>query len=279
MSRAAFVPGRRAVSTEAAQLITADASTITVAPPLSAEGRSRIFAGVLLQRNPIIIREPTALEVAYSDYKGSLERSNSMQFPTSFYFKKGSIQDAQFQQRERTMLNDIDKVQTGYGPEYQKKMATAGVKQELSESDSVKIELAPRTTNADKINDVKALDRALDRTLYLIVKEKKSKEGDSQWQFVQESMTTSGYLHSTAQSALGKQCGDNMQTWFVGRLPVAHVRRSDGTSLFLHKSHIFSGQVTPAADTVADFAWLRREELEKYLPKDVYESVREILAY
>lgn len=50
-----------------------------------------------------------------------------------------------------------------------------------------------RTTEADKTNDVRRLDRKLDQTLYLIVK-----RSDGQWQFPTEDVPTDENLHKVS---------------------------------------------------------------------------------
>jgi large subunit ribosomal protein L46 len=50
-----------------------------------------------------------------------------------------------------------------------------------------------RTTEADKTNNIRRLDRALDRTLYLIVQ-----RTDGQWLFPTEDVPTDEYLHEVS---------------------------------------------------------------------------------
>jgi large subunit ribosomal protein L46 len=50
-----------------------------------------------------------------------------------------------------------------------------------------------RTTEADKTNDIRRLDRKLDRTLYLIVQ-----RTDGQWQFPTEDVPTDEHLHEVS---------------------------------------------------------------------------------
>ncbi len=79
-----------------------------------------------------------------------------------------------------------------------------------------------------------------------------------------------------------------MNTWIVGRVPVAHhvvkpVLAEDGTSvaqrgekLFFLKGRIMAGQADLAGNKhgLTDFKWLTREELEEVLPAGYYRSVR-----
>lgn len=79
-----------------------------------------------------------------------------------------------------------------------------------------------------------------------------------------------------------------MNTWIVGRVPVAHhvvkpVLADDGASVlqrgekvFFLKGRIMAGQADLAGNKhgLTDFQWLTAEELKKVLPAEYYHSVR-----
>ena len=82
-----------------------------------------------------------------------------------------------------------------------------------------------------------------------------------------------------------------MNTWIVGRVPVAHVVtqpvvKSDGTvekkgeKTFFVKGRIMAGQADVKGNPFgySDFKWLTREELEKELSPEYYRSVRNMMA-
>lgn len=95
----------------------------------------------------------------------------------------------------------------------------------------------------------------------------------------------------TAARVLTESAGANMNTWIVGRVPVAHrivkpVLAEDGTSLlrrgektFFLKGRIMAGQadLTGNRHGLTDFQWLTQEELQEVLPKDYYRSVRNMM--
>ena len=59
----------------------------------------------------------------------------------------------------------------------------------------------PRTTEADAKNDVRSLERKLDRTLYLVVKQK-SGRGAATWRFPAKALTNTKHenLHDVSTS-------------------------------------------------------------------------------
>lgn len=158
-----------------------------------------------------------------------------------------------------------------------------------------------RETEADRKGDVRRLDRALDRTLYLVVK------GKDGWAFPADVIPRGENVHEvspkpardgtranvrkTAKRVLDQAAGVNMNTWVVGRVPVAHVVdqpsvKADGAvdrmgqKTFFIKGRIMAGQADLKGNPFGytDFKWLTREELEKELPEKYYKGVRNMMA-
>ena len=115
----------------------------------------------------------------------------------------------------------------------------------------------------------------------------------------------------TAARALLEQCGKNMNTWIVGRLPVAHViidppskadpknsassssirnpasgsgsnmlKSTKGYKIFYMKGRIMAGQADIRNNTLGlrDFQWLTREELQQALPPRLFRKIRNMMA-
>ena len=85
--------------------------------------------------------------------------------------------------------------------------------------------------------------------------------------------------------------GVNMNTWIVGRVPVAHVVtqpimaedgavQKKGLKTFFLKGRIMAGQADLKSNTLGytDFKWLTREELEKELTPEYFRGVRNMMA-
>lgn len=82
-----------------------------------------------------------------------------------------------------------------------------------------------------------------------------------------------------------------MNTWMVGRVPVAHVVRhpvhkadgaveARGQKTFFIKGRIMAGQADIAKNPFGytDFKWLTREELEKEVSPEYFKGVRNMMA-
>jgi large subunit ribosomal protein L46 len=98
-------------------------------------------------------------------------------------------------------------------------------------------------------------------------------------------------LFQTAARALEEAAGVNMNTWIVGRAPVAHrvvepVLGPDGVSvvqrgekIFFLKGRIMAGQADLTGNKLGltDFKWLTKEELQEVLPLRYFLSVRKMM--
>jgi len=129
-----------------------------------------------------------------------------------------------------------------------------------------------RTNEADVQGDVKSLDRLGERNLYLVLKNK-----DSHWRLPQGVATEGEALHSAARNQLISQCGEDIDTWLVGRQPVGF--HEDKDKIFFFKAHIFAGQVSLPSDA-SDFAWLTKQEIgERISTSDeaYWSSVKDML--
>ena len=162
---------------------------------------------MLLSRPPQITRELTPFEKAFFLYQRRMNERTAMPFPRYFYIPKATPAEVEWKRklRERkTPARDIgtwnawdrkqgwnDELLVGSTisepSEHVERLLEDAVVQEevISESgemQKVQKQLVekpmPRVTEADLQNDTKSLNRALTRTLYLLVKGK-----DGRWHF------------------------------------------------------------------------------------------------
>ncbi|KAF3354986.1 hypothetical protein VdG1_04411 [Verticillium dahliae VDG1] len=95
----------------------------------------------------------------------------------------------------------------------------------------------------------------------------------------------------TAKRVMDKTAGLDMNTWMVGRVPVAHhvvrpVLGEDGSlqkrgeKTFFLKARIMAGQANLAGNPFGytEFKWLTAEELKASVDDKYYHSVRNMLA-
>jgi large subunit ribosomal protein L46 len=196
--------------------------TTTTTQPLDATSPSnyRISAGLMLTRPPLLTRDVTPFEAAFYLYQKRLNERLATPFRRALYFRPDTAADldwrikvrerhgvpakdiGRYNPRGRTAWND--EVLTGSPlasreTVFENLLADAETRvsedgEEITDEERVPVERPmPRRTEADEKNDVRRLDRALDHTLYLVVKGK-----DGQWGFPTGGVTTETALHEVS---------------------------------------------------------------------------------
>lgn len=274
----------------------------------------RIKSGIILTRPPLLTRDQTPFESAFYLYQKRLNERLAVPFNRKFYFRTDTAPQLDYniklKERHGVAGKDIgrynprgrvawnDEVLVGSHtstPDFvlNNLLADAEVRisedgEEITEDERVPVERPqPRRTEADEKNDVRRLDRALDRTLYLVVK---NGEGEkAEWTFPAGDVPTHETLHETAARVLAEAAGVNMNTWLVGRVPIAHhiispvfaegeaqTLKKRGEKIFFLKGRIMAGQADLSRNKhgYTDFKWLTSEELKEAFHPRFYKSVR-----
>lgn len=134
---------------------------------------------------------------------------------------------------------------------------------------------APRITEADKTNDRRSLQRALDRRLYLLVHgtSHASPGEEPVWHFPEKVYESEETLRKCAESALKCILGDLSHTYFVGNAPMGHmvVQPTDTVpDLPTFKRFFFKSQVIATnkfnIGKCDDYVWVTKDELMEYFP-------------
>ncbi|KAJ1723009.1 hypothetical protein LPJ53_002627 [Coemansia erecta] len=230
-----------------------------------------VRAGVLLQRDPIITQQTSGFEAASDRYFEWLHYISAEKFPRDFFFKKGSSAEAKWMELEDMRASEwyFDKSSK---PEFKSvKRAVVDEDAEAGDVDEVvsrTIEVQPRETEADKKGDVKSLERKLDRTLYLLVK-----DSDGKWELPAGTVAEDEVLLDAAKRSLKETCGGRMSVWMVGNGPVGH-REAGANTAFFVKGHILAGQAVADGKLAQDFKWATREEVEAAVSSDYWQSVK-----
>ena len=167
---------------------------MTAASTASQQTTSIIWTGLLFKRAPIVTRTLSPLEHAYLADKAFQQTLDATPFASEFYFKKGTP-------AEQSWAAAQDK--------------SIPIAKQVIEP----VESLPRSTEADALNDLTSLNRALERTLFLIVKDPSSKE----WRLPRGAMKEDEVLHTAADRLVGETFGGQMDVWRVGQAPVGHV--------------------------------------------------------
>ncbi|KAF2735971.1 hypothetical protein EJ04DRAFT_463924 [Polyplosphaeria fusca] len=316
---------RQPYSTAAAAAIqTEPQEALPITPPTPSPSYA-LHAGILVSRPPLLTRPPHPFESAYHLYQKRLNERLALPFTRYFYIKKNTPGDLEWKRKIKQRLTparDIGRYR-GYGDEawndevlvgaQESEMAWQverlledaerdGGEEEGKKGEGVqtvggpkKLEREPverpmpRVTEADEKGDVRSLGRLLQRSLYLVVK---NKEGE--WVFPQDRLIGKESLHNAAERVLVQSGGYNMNTWVVGNVPVGHYQHDFvpehlaksanptelGLKTFFMKVRIMAGQADLKSNKLGltDFKWLAKEEVQKTVDEKYWRSIKNMLA-
>ncbi|KIY43692.1 hypothetical protein FISHEDRAFT_52784 [Fistulina hepatica ATCC 64428] len=283
-----LTPLSRGLATEAA--IDHDA----LCPVVPRSKRPEIATGIILNRSPILTRTPSAFETAYYSYQARIRRALHNPFPSSFYFKQGSLLRARFEAEE--LKRERDAFGSAFGKRKVKvsrevEMANNAAIEQLMNQEGEGERLSPRRSPADFEKDYKSLDRLGPRNLYLLLQT--NKNDPRSWRFPQGGLEKGELLHQAAQRDLFRECGNKMDTWIVGRNPIGMYKPAAASVpnvplqelslrqkiVFFFKVHIMAGQchLNPELN-LADFAWLTKQEIQNRMSPDYWDGVKDMLS-
>ncbi|KAI1007370.1 hypothetical protein K3495_g843 [Podosphaera aphanis] len=277
-----------------------------------------IHTGIILSRPPLLTPELTSFEKAFFFYQKRLNERLAVPFPRYFYYKKDSPEDSEWKIKweergkvpakelgpynaygktawnDELLYKDRSMTEPRYIIEQLVKDARVGitedgvvVKDPAARAEGVEMP-RERTTEADLTNNLQRLDRKLDRTLYLVVKNK----GKKVWSFPSAQLLSRESLYQAAERILVQSCGPNMNTWIVSHVPITHhvvepvmeegnekKMLNKGRATFFMKGRIMTGQadITNNKFDYTSFRWLTKEELEDTLSSHFYHRIRNSL--
>lgn len=186
------------------------------APPVP-KSEYRIKSGIILTRAPLITRALTPFENAYFFYQKRLDERLAHEFRHTLFFKENTVTDLdwkiKFKERGEVAAKEIgryyakgrnawnDELLVGSTLSDENRIREILLKdaenrvtedgEEAQADEIVPVERPmDRITEADKTNDVRRLDRKLDRTLYLVVQ-----SSNGAWSFPSDDMPTDENLH------------------------------------------------------------------------------------
>ncbi|SJX65556.1 related to MRPL17-mitochondrial ribosomal protein, large subunit [Sporisorium reilianum f. sp. reilianum] len=283
-------------ATPSAAASTSSSAATSDAAGVASSSSTKIISSLILSRPPVILREPSSFEKAYHEYNRQLSEALQQPFPKDFYFKKGSAAEKRFEEDQASApqgFSDIaaaaaaasgsaSKGKAAKTKETAEPSASPSSSSSSTEGDAENRPL-PRTTQADASNDVRSLERKLDRTLYLVVKQKSAK-GAAAWRFPAKALTNikRENLHDVAPASVTDILGNKMDIWMVSNLPVGLYKPASAAAekTYFLRAHVLAGnaELTQAkGNDVEEFQWLTKEEIEKLMESSYWSNVEDLL--
>jgi len=233
-------------------------------------------------------------EESFYFYQRRLDKRLALPFTRYFYFKKGTPTDLEWKRKQKEHADSY----TGFGKEGWKdellvgddRYKEAGTYERLvkttvtGEEGLEEAGIMERETEADRKKNRKSLDRAGEKTLYLLVKKDKGR-----WSFPEARLVGKENLKQAAIRTLEEAAGSNMNTWFVGNVPIGHYvekykpghtdGENVGKKVFFMKARIMAGQANLKNNKLGleDFLWLSKREIDRVAGRHYYKAVEHML--
>lgn len=227
-----------------------------------------LFAGVLVERLPVVTKTLNKLEQKYLNYLQQVEFENSLKSNHELQHEK-DLKQAELIKKGQLEI-DLDDASSKQTAQDLEDMYTEEVKQFNSGN---------RTTN----DDFKSANRNLEDTLYLLVKHKLGSK--SHFLLPQGSRLENESMRQAAERILTEKCGKTMNVRFYGNSPCGFYKYkypsgitgdSIGAKIFFYRTTLVAGNVDQSVNK--DFMWLEKSALETNLKYSAYsESVQKFL--
>lgn len=241
-----------------------------------------ILLTLVLLRTPVVTADLPVFQQQYYAYQKELWKRLMWTFPKWYYYREGTLAEQKFRELNKNPVFNNPNLEFPTGRPDIKQQRDRRFKQELrlpktydeldELTDSMSRKIVPnlRTTEADRTNDRRSLERALARTLYLVI----SEDGEKSWTL--PTFGTDGQpLHKAAEEGLYRMGGDELNYFNVLPTPM-HVRQQPLRMDFFIKLHILSGQFKPTGDVA--YVWVTKDEAAEYLDAAYYAEIRHLMS-
>lgn len=214
----------------------------------------------LIERIPSITPDLHPIEIAYQMVQATVRQGQMKQYPEAFFQAEGFVEDGK--------AEDSD-----LAPSKQRK-AKKGTLEAF--------EPAPRVTEADHKGDVRTTRRRLEDRLYLLVKT------SAGWELPQVVFKSEAGLREAAIGLVKQHVGPQLDLHWLGYAPSVALKvqypqdlqkssNAFGAKVFCFRTQYLGGNLALDKALYSDYAWLARDEIEQYLPREVTEGLLPVL--
>ena len=230
-----------------------------------------LYAGVLVERLPIVSKKFNELEQEFQKYLWHVEFEKSLKSKHELQHERDLKQAELFKKGQ--MEVDLDEAIS--------KQTAQDLKDAYTEELN-KFQFASRTTADDKAMKITSTNRCLDDTLYLLVEQKL---GSKNHLLLPQGPRLEGEtMRQTAERVLREKCGDALNVQFYGnapcgfykyKYPVAARDQSVGAKVFFFRASLRAGNVDQSLSK--KYEWLQKEALSSKLNPSYNESLQKFL--
>eukprot|EP00741_Cyanophora_paradoxa_P011185 tig00020554_g10805.t1 len=277
----------------------------------------KLKAAVILQRNPVIMRDLHDWEQQWWDLKQKIDFERARHVPAEWFHKtygmggdEGGAAAAPAAAEKKKKKEGGDAAAAAGGaaaggqpgdaeagpaaaaPAAQKRFRLSNEAAQMKEEEEDEEKdresmLLPRVTEADHKNDRKSLNRALQRRLYLIIKTEKAPDGPYEWHFPESYWKDGETMRQAAERTSDQWFGTEIDRFFISNAPSAHFKYPYAQDLqkkldaYGAKAFFYHAQLLDGEPElpkgVKDYFWVTRDELSEYLHPDYLKFVADAL--
>lgn len=229
-----------------------------------------LYAGVLVERLPVVTKEFNTIEKEFQEYLWRIELEKSLKSNFELQHER-DLKQAELLKKGQADLDEATSKQTA---------------QDLKDAyteELKKYQTAPRTTADDKSKNILSTNRCLDNTLYLLVEQ--TVGAKNHFLLPQGPRFDGETMRQAAERVVREKCGDKMEVLFYGNAPCGFYKykypasardQAVGAKVFFFRASLKNGNVDK--NVSKNFAWMGKEDLNSKLVNDRYaESVQKFL--
>ncbi|CAH1784856.1 unnamed protein product [Owenia fusiformis] len=225
----------------------------------------QLVSAVCLERLPIVSAKLNEIEAKFANLQETLE------------YEYSSLSEFEVRHKKEQALAAKKAKEQEHGIETGETVVqTAQDIEDLWERELKEFDPATREDS----NDVKSVERDLDKKLLLVVKQKLGNK--EHWVLPQIPWTEGETMRQSAERCLGSSCGSEINARFIGNAPSGVYKYNlpkdlnqdhDGVKVFFFKAHHVTGDVKPGKDTISEHMWLSKDELKDYMHPDYHRTI------
>ncbi|KAI8118775.1 mitochondrial, 39S ribosomal protein L46 [Lucilia cuprina] len=230
-----------------------------------------LYAGVLVERLPVVSKEFNEIEKEFQQYLWRVEFEKSLKSKHELQHER-DLKQAELLKKGQLEV-DLD--------ESASKQTAQDLKDAYIEELN-KFKVAPRTTADDAAKNVVSTNIHLDETLYLLVEHKL---GSKNHLLLPQGLRLDGEtMRQAAERVLREKCGDKMSVQFYGNAPCGFYKykypaaardQSVGAKVFFFRASLKNGNVDQTISK--KYEWLEKEALSGKLNSSYSESIQKFL--
>lgn len=230
-----------------------------------------LYAGVLVERLPIVSKEFNEIEKEFQQYLWRVEFEKSLKSNHELQHER-DLKQAELLKKGQ-MEVDLDEAVA---------KQTAQDLKDAYTDELNKFKFAPRTTADDASKNITSHNRCLDQTLYLLVEHKL---GSKNHLLLPQGPRVEGEtMRQAAERVLREKCGDKLEVQFYGNAPCGFYKykypaaardQSVGAKVFFFRASLKNGNVDKALSS--KYEWLQLADLSGKLTPAYSESLQKFL--